>query len=387
MTGSLYIHVPFCLSKCLYCDFYSIQFNSHLADDYIKALCREIEFKRNTIHDLRTIYIGGGTPSVLSEKSISKIMAAVISSYSVNTEAEITIEVNPKTITPDKAKGFLSSGINRISMGIQSFNDDELLILGRAHNAEDALRTFRDLRDAGAKNISIDLIYGIPSTKPEIPNPKSKNRNWEYTLSKAIELGPEHISAYELTPEPGTPLFDMLKQGKLVMPDEDVLADMFYKGIDTLTGHGYNHYEISNFAKPGYESAHNLNYWNRGEYLGVGAGAHSFAGGVRTANIKDVQKYIEGINSGTLPLSETTEITGEEALSEQIFLGLRKTEGISLSTLPNETAEIIKKAVKDNRLHGLIELNGDNLRSTRKGLILNNEVICRVLSYIEKHRP
>lgn len=378
MTGSLYIHIPFCLSKCLYCDFYSIPYNSQTAADYIKALCREIGFRKSNIHSLRTIYIGGGTPSVLSEKDISKILDTVKNIYSVNSDAEITLEANPKTITPDKAKSFLSSGINRISMGVQSFSDEELLVLGRAHNAEDAVRTFKDIRDAGFQNISIDLIYGIPGQSPE---------QWGFTLQQAIELGPEHISAYELTPEQGTPLFDMLKQGKLVMPDEDALADMFYKGIETLNGHGYTHYEISNFAKPGFECRHNLKYWDRGEYIGIGAGAHSFSGSTRTANLRDVQKYIEEINSGTLPVSETTEITEEEALNEQIFLGLRKTGGIGLDLFPVGTAETIKKAVKDRQLHGLIELDGNNLRSTRKGLILNNEVICRVLSYIEKNRP
>ena len=378
MTGSLYIHVPFCLSKCLYCDFYSIPYNSQIADDYIKALCRGIGVRKNDIHSLKTIYIGGGTPSILSEKDISKILDTVNNIYSVNTGAEITIEANPKTITPDKAKSFLSSGINRISMGIQSFRDEELLLLGRAHNAEDALKTFGDLRTAGFQNISIDLIYGIPGQSLE---------QWGLTLQRAIELGPEHISAYELTPEQGTPLFDILKLGKLVMPDEDTISDMFYKGIDTLNEHGYTHYEISNFSKPGFECRHNLNYWDRGEYIGIGASAHSFSGGTRTANLRDVQKYIEDINSGTLPVSETTEITEKETLNEQIFLGLRKTEGLSLDLFPVETAETIKKAVKDSQLHGLIELNGNNLRSTRKGLILNNEVICRVLSYIEKNRP
>ena len=376
--GSLYIHVPFCLSKCLYCDFYSIPYNSQIADDYIKALCRGIGVRKNDIHSLKTIYIGGGTPSILSEKDISKILDTVINIYSVNTGAEITIEANPKTITPEKAKGFLSSGINRISMGIQSFSDKELLILGRAHNTEDAINTFGDLRAAGFQNISIDLIYGIPGQSLE---------QWGLTLQRAIELGPEHISAYELTPEQGTPLFDMLQQGKLVMPDEDALADMFYKGIDTLNEHGYTHYEISNFAKPGFECRHNLNYWDRGEYIGLGASAHSFSGRTRTANISDVKKYIEGMKSGKLPVSETTEIKEDEELSELIFLGLRKTEGISFNLFPEETAETIKKAVKDKHLHGLIELDGNNLRSTRKGLILNNELICRVLSYIEKNRP
>jgi len=378
MTGSLYIHVPFCLSKCIYCDFYSVPINPRLTGDYVEALCRELTLRHDIADDLKTVYIGGGTPAILSEADISKIMDAVRENYHIQPDAEITIEANPKTITPDKAKSFLSSGLNRISMGIQSFSDEELLILGRAHNAEDAIKTFGDLRDAGFKNISIDLIYGIPGQSLE---------QWGFTLQRAIELGPEHISAYELTPEQGTPLFGMLKQGKLVMPDEDTITDMFYKGIDTLNEHGYTHYEISNFAKPGFQCRHNLNYWDRGEYIGMGASAHSFSGRTRTANISDVTKYIEGIKIGKLPVSETTEISEDEELSELIFLGLRKTEGISLNLFPDETAETIKKAVKDSQLHGLIELNGNNLRSTRKGLILNNEVICRVLSYIEKNRP
>lgn len=385
MVNYLYIHIPFCIKKCIYCDFYSIPFKSRISGDYIKALCKEIESRKDVVDNLTTIYIGGGTPTILSEKEITGLLQAVRDNYVIDLDAEITIEANPLTISEDKAKKLLDSGINRISIGIQSLIDKELITLGRSHNANDAISAIKCVRKAGFKNVSIDLIYGIPLYKSQIPNPKSQN--WQYSLKKALELSPEHISTYELTPEKDTPLYEDIKSGRLAMPDERVISEMYYKGIDILKEHGYVHYEISNFAKPGYECRHNLNYWNRGEYLGIGAGAHSFFDGKRIGNARDINYYIESIDNNRIPVAEEHYISNDEALKEFIFLGMRKTDGIDMELLPDEKRVLIKKAVEDLASHGLVELHGNCLRLTRKGLILSNEVIVQVLLSLEGSHP
>lgn len=374
MVNYLYMHIPFCIKKCVYCDFYSILFKAQIAENYIKALCKEIGMRKCIAGNLQSVYIGGGTPTMLSEQQIAELFKTLHDSYSVNAKAEITIEANPRTITEGKAESLLKSGINRISIGVQSFIDAELKTLGRSHNADDAVKALSDARQAGFSNISLDLIYGIPGQKMD---------DWERSLGKAIELAPEHISAYELTPEVNTPLYEDLQSGQLSLPDEETIAEMYYRCIDMLEENGYTHYEISNYAKPGYESIHNLNYWNRGEYLGLGAGAHSFYHEQRMVNARDVQSYIESVNKGALPLAESNKITGEEALKELIFLGMRKTEGIDMRHIPTEKKAAINKAVDELLPHGLAEFADNRLRLTRKGLLLSNEVIVKVLLCIE----
>lgn len=390
-VNNLYIHVPFCIKKCIYCDFYSIPFKSHIARHYIEALCREIELRKDVVDNLTTVYIGGGTPTILSETEIFKILSAVKDNCSIEPDAEITIEANPRTITAEKAEKLLRSGINRISIGIQSFIDDELAVLGRSHNADDAINAVNDFRKAGFRNISIDLIYGIPVLSSQQSGGISQElqiKNWGYSLQKTLELSPEHISIYELTPEKDTPLYEDIKSKRLVMPEEEVISEMYYKGIDMLFEHGYIHYEISNFAKQGYECRHNLNYWNRGEYLGIGAGAHSFFNGKRTNNVRDIALYVELIDKGIIPLAEEVEIKGNDVINEYIFLGLRKTEGIDIHQIlmPNlsregreETVEVINKAVKELSCHGLVETKGNHLKLTRKGLLICNEVILKLM--------
>jgi len=383
MVNYLYIHIPFCIKKCLYCDFYSVPFKSHTVEDYIEALCREIKSKRDVVGNLIAIYIGGGTPTILTEKEIARLFKALRDNYAINHDAEITIEANPKTITTEKAEQLLKSGINRISIGIQSFIDDELKVLGRSHNRDEAIKAVNEAKKAGFKNISIDLVYGIPSPKFQISDPKSQIQNWQYSLQKALELSPEHISTYELTPEKDTPLYDDIKKGRLVMPEEEAVLEMYYKGIDIFKEHGYVHYEISNLAKLGRECIHNLNYWNRGEYIGIGAAAHSFFNKKRIANIRDVMQYIKTVNKGITPVDEETEINSDDALREFIFLGLRKTEGISTEHLPAEKMPAFNKAVETLVSHGIVELSGNYLRLTHKGLIMSSEAIVQILLKIE----
>ncbi len=369
MVNSLYIHIPFCVKKCAYCDFYSVPFMADVAGDYLGALSREIEMRKSEADVLRTIYIGGGTPTLLSGKEIAGILDVIRKHYTVSDAVEVTVEANPRTITEDKAERLRLCGINRISVGVQSLHDEELAMMGRSHTATDAGDALTTLRQAGFENISVDLLYGLPG---------QSMRKWESTLLKILEYSPEHMSTYELTPEEGTPLHRAIQAGQIVLPGEDAVSEMYYKGIDLLERHGYVHYEISNFARSGYECRHNLNYWNRGGYVGAGAGAHSFSGGKRTANKRDVAYYIDSVNDGILPVAEMMEVGGKEAFEEFLFLGLRRSEGIDIGKIPVQQFSQMREAVEDLTSHGLLELRNCSLRLTRKGHILSNEVIVRL---------
>ena len=383
MIHCLYIHIPFCIKKCIYCDFYSVPF-SHggIVKDYINAICKEIPLKKMDA-EIRTVYIGGGTPTVLSDDDLTKIMKTVQDEYNVYSDTEVTIEANPRTITKEKAESLLKSGINRISIGVQSFFDNELDILGRSHSSEDVINALFSARKAGFKNISIDLIYGVPFYKSQIPSPKFQIQYWKQALKLAIGLSTEHISVYELTLEKNTPLYEYIKRGEMIMPDEEIIYEMYYTALDMIKKSGYIHYEISNFAKPQYECKHNLNYWNRDEYIGIGAGAFSFLNGKRFSNIRDLSRYIESINDSLIPVDEETVITEKEAIREFIFLGLRKTEGINLGLLPEDKHLVLEKTIKDLVRQGLVDVKDNHLRLTEKGLILSNEIIVQILLCIE----
>lgn len=383
MVNYLYVHIPFCIKKCVYCDFYSVPFpRREVVRDYINAIHKEISLKKLNA-ELRSIYIGGGTPTILSGDDVSKIMNAIKNEYYVNPDAEISIEANPCTITEEKAEMLLKSGINRISIGVQSFFDDELEMLGRSHSSEDAIKAVIAAKRAGFKNISIDLIYGMPSYKDHAIDKKSEFQKWEYSLKTAIGMSPEHISVYELTPEKNTPLYEDIKSGRIVMPDEEAVLEMYYAALDIIKRHGYIHYEISNFAKSGYECIHNLNYWNRGEYIGIGVGAFSFFNGKRFSNVRDLSRYIESLNKAIIPVDEEIEITEKEAIREFVFLGLRKTEGIDLCLLPVDRQGLFDNTIKDLISQGLVEIKDNHLRLTEKGLVLSNEVILQILLCIE----
>jgi oxygen-independent coproporphyrinogen-3 oxidase len=307
---------------------------------------------------------------MLSVSEIASVLSAMKDLYTLAPDAELTIEANPGTITQDKLCGLRRAGINRISIGVQSMNDRELQLLGRSHTSQDAVDAVRVARKAGFDDLSIDLIYGIPGQSME---------QWERTLSKALSLSPEHISSYELTPENDTPLAKTLQAKSHTLPDEEAVIAMYYRGIDVLEVHGYVHYELSNFAKPGRECVHNLNYWNRGTYLGIGAGAHSFIDGKRSGNVRDVVEYIRRVRTNEAPVSEETILTDGDALKEHIFLGLRKTGGLDLRSIPGHEGIIKQKAVEELLLHGLIEVRDHHLRLTRKGLVLSSEIMVRLL--------
>ncbi len=349
---------------------------------YVDAICKEISLRKIDT-EIRTIYFGGGTPTVISCDALKEILKTVQYEFKVHSDAEITIEANPSTITEEKAESLLEAGINRISMGVQSFVDYELDILGRSHGAEDAIKSFFLLRKAGFKNISIDLIYGVPFYKGQIPSPELQVQRWKESLEVAMGLSPEHISVYELTLEKDTPLYGYIKSGIIIMPDEDVISEMYYTAMDWLKKGGYLHYEISNFAKLGYECRHNMNYWERGQYIGIGAGAFSFINGRRFSNIRDLSGYIKSINDSLIPVDEEMVITERESLKEFIFLGLRKTEGIDIGLLPEDKHHILKDTIEDLYRHRLVDVKNNHLMLTEQGIILSNEVISQILLCID----
>ncbi|RJR14822.1 MAG: radical SAM family heme chaperone HemW [Nitrospiraceae bacterium] len=393
---SLYVHIPFCLKRCIYCDFVSGIYDPRKADAYIDALDKEVlNIPEKT--QISTLFIGGGTPTALSVHALSNMIRNVFSRFSFIGDYEATIEANPGTVDKDKFQAIRSSGINRVSIGIQSFDDDELSLLGRIHSSDEAEQAVRLARDAGFKNIGTDLIYGIPG---------QDILSWRKTLEKAVRLKPEHISTYELTVEKGTLLYEYLMfrpqsppsprgrgtgggGNKFTMPDEDKIIEMYEHTIDYLTAEGYSHYEISNFSLPGYECKHNLNYWDRGEYYGIGLGAHSFMYGKRFHNTDNLEDYLKTISEGKSTVKETELITEEKALSEAIFLGLRKTGGINLESFSKRYRVNVlgrfEKEIKEFQEAGLLEITESEcsyettLRFTRKGLLLSNEVFARFI--------
>jgi len=392
MTGYLYIHIPFCIKKCLYCDFFSVPYNAKTAVNYTDALCKELSLKKDSAQSLKAIYIGGGTPSLLPDECFTKLFQCLRNNYHFSPDIEITVETNPGTISESKIQTLPDIGANRFSIGVQSFQDDELIFLGRIHNSGDATRTIETLIKHVIENFSIDLMYGIPGQTMD---------SWKASLRNAVELSPTHISTYELTLEENTPLYKLIKSPPpplcqsgdnfkpadaecKSLPDEEIVLDMYNHTIDYLAGHGYEHYEISNFALPGFKCSHNLNYWNRGEYIGAGAGAHSFVNGVRTKNIADVNRYIDSLNSGIITETESFMITPAESLKEIIFLGLRKTEGINAKDNPSSTIydrEALKKLIDASGemiREGYLELNEDYLRLTRKGTVISNTIIVKL---------
>ncbi|MHB8880775.1 MAG: radical SAM family heme chaperone HemW [Thermodesulfovibrionales bacterium] len=369
MPDFLYIHIPFCARKCLYCDFLSVPFDRELAARYVRALCTELMLRKEEAGPLRSVYIGGGTPTSLPEDALEMLFTALREQYAFSDDAEITVEANPGSVDTSKFRLLADLGVNRISIGIQSFNDDELRTLRRIHSSEEAVLAVETAKKAGIRNISVDLMYGIPGQTPS---------SFRRSLSTACSLSPVHISTYELTPEERTPLFRELRSGKLLLPEEEEIIGMYTGAIEYLTLQGFSHYEISNFAIPGYESRHNLNYWDRGEYLGAGAGAHCFSGGSRAKNTSDINRYIDDLEQSILPQEDPVVVSPEEALEEFIFLGLRKTKGINISGAEALGMDIVRSSGELIE-QGYLETDSRFIRLTQKGLVLSNMVIVRLM--------
>jgi len=362
MAG-IYIHIPFCIKKCYYCDFYSIKINPYLKDTYIEALCKEIS--RYEYKDvIKSIYFGGGTPSILEIKDIDKILNLIYKKFSICDEVEITIEANPETLNEEKIFQIKKSGINRISIGIQSLNPFELKILGRVHNEKIAELILAKIAN-NFKNFSVDIIYGIPYQSINSLNE---------TLKKVLNYSPPHISAYELMIEEKTPFYKMIKNGILQLPQEDLIEDMYWLIVNTLEDSGYTHYEISNYAKKGFQCIHNLNYWLRGEYLGFGVSAHSFVKETRYRNIFDIKKYIKLIESFNEIVIERINIDEKEKKEEEIMLNLRTKVGLDIKRYSIKE-DIVKELVKEK----LIDIIDEKIVLTNKGMLLSNSIITKFI--------
>lgn len=368
MAAGIYIHIPFCKSRCSYCDFATdVYRDSGAVERYVAALLAEIrnsKFESQNLAD--TIYFGGGTPSLLAPDQLANILHTVRSRFDIATNAEITMEMNPATVTPDSLAAFRELGVNRASFGVQTFNDRALKLLARGHDANDARNTFQMLRQAGFENISFDLIAGLPGQRID---------DWTANLDEAVTMSPEHLSLYLLEIHEGTPLAEQVRSGRQPKPDPELAAEMYELMLDRLADAGYEQYEISNFSKRGFESRHNTKYWTLDPVIGFGVSAHSFDGRQRYANERDTAKYIDMIeNAGT------AEVMREDIdlASEHVFLGLRLSEGIDLETyrkafdqdLMANHAEGIERLASV----GLINTDSGKIRLTGKGKLFSNEV-------------
>ncbi len=369
--AGIYVHIPFCIKKCPYCDFYSITDQS-LKQPFIDALIQEMQMASGHPLVCDTLYFGGGTPSVLKAKNIEHIIENAYRLFNFLHDTEITIEVNPGTVTPEKLKGYQSVGINRINIGVQSFNDEFLDFLGRIHSSNDADLTIRGARKAGFDNIGIDLIYGIPG---------QTKKTWLSDLQRAVEFEPEHLSCYMLTYEKGTPLDRERRQGKFKPVSGSLLAELFETTMEYLTAHGYVQYEISNFAKNASRiSRHNFKYWSFSPYLGFGPSAHSFIEPRRYWNCRSVKKYIENIKEGRLPVEEKEILSKEQRMMEMIYLGLRKTDGIDIDAIDENLginfrqmfAEKIKQLEEDGYILPIQPKNHCAL--SRKGMLFLDSI-------------
>ena len=362
MQTSLYVHFPFCLRKCLYCDFNSLADSPVMPDEYVAAVVKEMELRDERLAapvTAPTLYFGGGTPSLMAPGLVGRIIDAAARLYGLADDAEITLEANPGTLTAAKLAGYRAAGVNRLSLGVQSFNDSFLERLGRIHTAREAQAAFAMARKAGFRNIGIDLIHSLPGETPAA---------WLDDLARAVSLGPEHVSAYGLSIEEGTPFHDLERDGRLSLPDEEEGVQMFRQTAEFLQSRGYEHYEISNFALPGRRSRHNQVYWQRGNYLGFGAGAHSYLRspgfGVRWRNALSPEVYRQAISRATLPEEELTTLTERDAMAEFLFLGLRMLEGVELEVFRQEFGVVLEDAYP-GVLPGLFD---DGLLECRTGL-------------------
>jgi oxygen-independent coproporphyrinogen-3 oxidase len=433
MTLGIYIQVPFCQTKCTYCNFHTGVVSRDRYQPYAEAICREIELdgrgfnpavigissghgfsraesaEKNEgvstpegigflggrsfssdinefsekgalapeVHTCKvdTVYFGGGTPSLLDPAALAKILATLSAAYEFARDPEITLEADPETITPEKSSAWCAAGFNRISLGVQSIADAELIAAGRVHRRTDIYQATKILRAAGLNNISMDLIAGLPH---------QTHASWEQSVTELLALRPEHISIYMLEIDEGSRLGKeslaggaRYSAGKI--PADDAIADFYESACARLAAAGYDHYEISNWALPGRRSRHNLKYWRREPYLGLGAGAHSFDGTTRWANVHDSARYVATIEQGISPREQIEPVTPAQALEEELFLGLRQLEGIDLARIERDYGVSLAQRIAPLRSQGLVELEGSRLRLAPNRLTISNEVFVELL--------
>lgn len=384
----IYVQVPFCQTKCTYCNFHTGVVSSSRFAPYVSAVCREIRGRGDLYRaagiDLPvavadqarpdTVYIGGGTPSLLDPAHLQNILDTIRSTFACELR-EVTLEADPETIEAAKAEAWVRAGINRVSFGVQSFSDRELVASGRMHKRADIYRAVPILREAGISNIGFDLIAGLPLQTRE---------SWRDSLERLTELAPEHVSVYILEVDEKSRLgSELLKGGQRysagAVPSEDEMAEFYELAQASFAAAGYHHYEISNWARPGFESRHNLKYWRREPYLGFGAGAHSFSGAQRWANAHDAASYVQAVESGSLPVEQLERLTAEAALEEELFLGLRQLDGIDVSRIEKDYAVTLASRFDPLASSGLLEWNGPIVRLTPARLSVSNEVFVELM--------
>ncbi|QCJ43526.1 oxygen-independent coproporphyrinogen III oxidase [Bacillus sp. S3] len=371
MIKAAYLHIPFCEHICHYCDFNKVFLKGQPVEDYLQALDQEMKL---TLHQypedqLATIFVGGGTPTSLNEQQLSMFCESIIRNLPKSNTCEFTFEANPGDLSKEKLQILKEAGVNRLSLGVQTFNEDLLKKIGRVHKAKDVYQTIENAKTVGFENISIDLIFSLPTQTVQ---------DLKESLTKAFSLDINHYSAYSLIIEPKTVFYNLLKKGKLPTPGEDVEASMYELLMDEMDRHGFNQYEISNFSKPGFESRHNLTYWNNEYYYGFGAGAHSYVNGVRRSNSGPLKKYIDQINNGILPVFEEHQTSKAEQVEEEMFLGLRKTAGVSISHFIEKFSldplKLFEQQLTELIAKQWIEVKNNHIYLTKKGRFLGNEV-------------
>ena len=373
-SAGIYLHIPFCAVKCMYCDFYSITDRENSIPTFIKAIVQEIKECRIDASDwiIDTIFIGGGTPSLLSENMIESLLSQLHKKYDLSNIREITIEANPGEAPKDRLKSFYEMGINRVSIGAQSFQPNLLQFLTRIHNRDQIFETYDNARDAGFDNINCDLIYSIPGQTWS---------NWSDDLDTISAMSPEHISAYTLTAEKGTELFSMVLNNKLKMPKKAQEGKWFLKTHEILSRNGYQAYEVSNFSKPGYECNHNLHYWNIEPYLAFGPSAHGFDGQYRWNNSRSLDQYISCILAGKSAISTREKISAIEHVNEKIGFGLRMKKGFKIKDIPEKYQRLIMNNIENaqEKYPECINTKSNNVTFTQKGMLYADELIPSIL--------
>ena len=369
----VYIHIPFCASKCSYCDFYSLPNQDELMGRYQKALIRHIEESAPQMapYYIDTVYFGGGTPSFYGARRLCELFETLKTNARVLKSAEVTVEMNPDSVTKEDLHLLHEAGVNRISLGVQSANDDILRLIGRRHNYRQVIEAVKLIRAEGFDNLSVDLIYGLPT---------QSRSDWADTLSNALALLPEHLSCYGLKVEEGTPICKY--QDSPLLPNDDDQADMYLYMTDVMERYGYQQYEISNFARPGRQSRHNLKYWQLDEYMGFGPAAHSYVGGVRYSYVRDLKKYLDGVENGGSIVDEYEKIDKAESAAEYIMLGMRTTRGISKDeyfAIYRSGFDKIEYLLSEYENKGWVRQAGDRWRFTSSGFLLSNILIGTLL--------
>lgn len=370
MVQAAYIHIPFCEHICHYCDFNKVFLKGQPVDDYLTALEEEIKLTmaETPTKGLDSIFVGGGTPTALNVAQLERLCQTIQDHLPFHERVEFTFEANPGDLSADKLKVLYDSGVNRLSFGVQSFNDELLKKIGRTHKAEDVFRSVDAAKKVGFHNISLDLIYSLPGQTLE---------DFKQTLDTSFSLETTHFSGYSLIIEPKTIFYQLLNKGKLQLPDEDDEAAMYEMLMNQMDKHGYQQYEISNFCKEGYESLHNLTYWNNDHYYGFGAGAHSYLNGVRRSNYGPLKKYMTPIQNQQLPIMDENSLTSKEMWEEEMFLGLRKTKGVSIKHFLQKFGEsplvIFENQIDQLKKKNLIHVSDEYIFLTQHGRFLGNE--------------